>query len=140
MGRLRRPERFLFRLTPLGASKMLTALRKGKVNGLSSLHKGDCKGRISVGMSRQRRAGSKFVLLIVLALSLCMPICDLADHHGSSATYLSLCMIDMPQVYQLLIMMNSLFLAMLTGTMIPPAPTFSLLKPPRFVPPYLTAR
>ncbi len=85
-------------------------------------------------------ASVKFVVLIILAFSLCMPICDLADHHGSGATHPSLCMIDMPQVFQLLIMMNALFLAMLIGIVVPPAPTFSLLKPPRFLPPQLAAR
>ncbi len=90
--------------------------------------------------SRHQTAGIKFVLLIVLAFGLCMPICDLADHHGSSVAHSFLCAIDMPQVFQLLILMNSLFLAMLTGILIPSAPVFSLLKPPRFVAPHLSAR
>ncbi len=93
-----------------------------------------------MNIRRHQTVGISFFLLVVLAFSLCMPICDLADHHGSSATHPSLCMIDMPQVFQLLIMMSALFLAMLIGIVVPPAPTFSLLKPPRFVPPYITAR
>ena len=83
---------------------------------------------------RRRTAGIKLVLAIVFALGLCMPICDLSDHHGSSATHPSLCTIDMPQVFQLLVLMNSLFIAILTGIGVPLAPTFTLLKPPRFVP------
>lgn len=93
-----------------------------------------------MNIRRHQTVGISFLLLVVLAFSLCMPICDLADHHGSSATHPSLCMIDMPQVYQLLIMMSALFLAMLTGIVIPLAPTFPLLKPPRFLPPQLAAR
>ena len=89
---------------------------------------------------RRHTAGIKLVLVIVFALGLCMPMCDLADHHSSSATHPSLCTIDMPQVFHLLILMNSLFLAMLTGILIPSAPVFSLLKPPRFVAPHLSAR
>ncbi|MBI3780630.1 MAG: hypothetical protein HY278_06200 [candidate division NC10 bacterium] len=84
--------------------------------------------------SRHQTAGIKFVLLIVLAFGLCMLICDIADHHGSSAAHPFLCAIAMPQVFQLLVLMNSLFLAILTGIGVPLAPTFSLLKPPRFVP------
>jgi len=83
---------------------------------------------------RRRTAGIKLVLIIVFALGLCMPICDLADHHGSSAAHPFLCAIDMPQVFQLLVLMNSLFIAILTGIGVPLAPTFTLLKPPRFVP------
>lgn len=85
-------------------------------------------------------ASVKFVVLIILAFSLCMPICDLSHHHGSSAMHPSLCTIDMPQVFQLLIVMNALLLAMSTGIVILPAPIFSLLKPPRFALPYPTAR
>jgi len=93
-----------------------------------------------VNTRRYQTAGIMWVVFILLAFSLCMPSCNLSDHHGSSVTYPSLCMIDMPHVFQLLIMMSALFLAMLTGILIPPAPIFSLLKPPRFVPPHLTAR
>ena len=84
--------------------------------------------------SRHQTAGIKFVLLIVLAFGLCMPICDLADHHGSSVAHSFLCAIDMPQVFELLVLMNLLFLAMLTGMEVPLAPTFPLLKPPRRIP------
>lgn len=84
--------------------------------------------------SRHQTAGIQFVLLVVLAFGLCMPICDLADHHGSSAAHPFLCAIDMPQVFQLLVLMNLLFLAILTGIEVPLAPTFPLLKPPRRVP------
>ena len=84
--------------------------------------------------SRHQTAGIQFVLLIVIAFGLCMPICDLADHHGSIAAHPFLCAIDMPQVFQLLVLMNSLFIAILTGIGVPLAPTFTLLKPPRFVP------
>ena len=84
--------------------------------------------------SRHQTAGIQFVLLIVLSFGLCMPICDLADHHGSSVAHPFLCAIDMPQVFQLLVLMNSLFIAILTGIGVPLAPTFTLLKPPRLVP------
>jgi len=87
-----------------------------------------------VNTSRHQTAGIKFVLLIVLAFGLCMPICDLADHHGSSVAHSFLCAIDMPQVFELLVLMNLLFLAMLTGMEVPLAPTFPLLKPPRRIP------
>jgi hypothetical protein len=87
-----------------------------------------------VNTSRHQTAGIQFVLLVVLAFGLCMPICDLADHHGSSAAHPFLCAIDMPQVFQLLVLMNLLFLAILTGIEVPLAPTFPLLKPPRRVP------
>ncbi len=89
---------------------------------------------------RRHKGGIKLVLIVVLAFGLCMPICDRADHHGSSVAHPFLCAIDMPQVFQLLILMTSLFLTMLTGVEAPPAPTFALLKPPRFVPLGLTAR
>lgn len=84
--------------------------------------------------SRHQTAGIKLVLLLVLAFGLCMPICDLAEHHGSSIAHPVPCAIDMPPVFQLLILMNSLFLAVLTGIVVPPAPVFTLLKPPRHVP------
>lgn len=89
---------------------------------------------------RHYKAGIKLVLIVVLAFGLCIPICDFVDHHGSSVAHPFLCAIDMPQVFQLLILMTSLFLTMLTGVVAPPAPTFALLKPPRFVPLGLTAR
>ena len=90
--------------------------------------------------TRSRMASVKFVVLIFLAFSLCMPICDLSDHHGSSAMHPSLCTIDMPQVFQLLTLMVFSFVAVLTGIVVPQAPTFSLLKPPRFVRLQLTAQ
>lgn len=90
--------------------------------------------------SRHDTVGVKFLLLLVLTFSLCMPICDLADHHSSSATHPSLCTIDMPQAFQLLVLMNALFLAVLTGIVVLPAPIFTLLKPPRHVPLQLTSR
>ena len=90
--------------------------------------------------SRHQRAGIELVVLFVLAFIVCMPICDFADHHGSSVGHPFLCAIDMPQVFRLLILMISLFLIMLSGVVAPPAPTFALLKPPRFVPLRLTAR
>ena len=83
--------------------------------------------------SRDQRVGTTVLLLFVLAFSVCMPICDLDDHHGPSAGHGVLCAIDMPQVFQLLALMVFSFLAVLTGIVVPRAPTFSLLKPPRFV-------
>jgi hypothetical protein len=44
-----------------------------------------------------------------------------------------LCAIDMPQVFQLFALMVFSLLAVLSGILVPQAPTFSLLKPPRFV-------
>ena len=84
--------------------------------------------------SRHQTAGIQFVLLIVLAIGLCMPICDLSELHHSGAAHQFVCAIDLPQVFQLLVLMNSLFLAISTGIGVPLAPTFALLKPPRFVP------
>ena len=80
------------------------------------------------------------VLLVVLALGLCMPICDLDDHHSRSASHGVLCAIDMPQVFQLLALMVFSLLAVLSGIVVSQAPTFSLLKPPRFVSLQLTAQ
>ena len=85
-------------------------------------------------------ASVKLVVLIVLAFSLCAPICDLAEHHGSSAVHPTLCTIDIPQVFQLLILMDALFLVFFSGIVFPQAPAFPLLKPPRFVPFQLTGR
>ena len=89
---------------------------------------------MSVNTSTNQCVGIGSVLIILVALSLCMPICGLEDHHGSSAAHSFLCAIDMPQVFQLLVLMNLLFLAILTGIEVPLAPTFPLLKPPRRVP------
>jgi hypothetical protein len=87
-----------------------------------------------VNTSSHHKVEIRLVLIILLGLSLCMPICGLEDHHGSSAAHSFLCAIDMPQVFQLLVLMNLLFLAILTGIEVPLAPTFPLLKPPRRVP------
>ncbi len=89
---------------------------------------------------RPQMAGMKIVLLIIFALGLCMPICDLAQHHGSGVAHPFICAIDMPQVFQLLILLDALFLAIFSGVVFPLAPTFPLLKPPRFLPPQLAAR
>lgn len=89
---------------------------------------------------RYRPTSMKVVVLIVFAMALCAPICDQADHHGASASHAYLCTVDVPQVFHLVILMNSLFLAVLTGVLVLPTRTFSLLKPPRFVPISLTAR
>lgn len=83
--------------------------------------------------SRHQRAGIELVVLFVLAFSVCMPICDFADHHGLSVAHPFLCAIDMPQVFQRPILMISLFLTTLAGVVAPPAPTFALLKPPRLI-------
>ena len=85
-----------------------------------------------LNMSAQRRAAVKVILVAVLAFGfLCPPICDLNEHHGQTMPHAFLCTIDMPQVFQLLILMNSLVLAMLAGVLVLPSPAFPLLKPPR---------
>ena len=93
-----------------------------------------------MGRNRQHRAGMKIILLIIVGLGLCMPICNLAEHHGSGAAHPFVCAIDMPQVFQLLILMDALFLVFFSGIVFPQAPAFPLLKPPRFVPFQLTGR
>lgn len=88
----------------------------------------------------RERVGATVLLLLVLAFGVCMPICDLDDHHGPSAGHGVLCAIDMSQVFQLLALMVFSLLAVLSGIVVPQAPTFSLLKPPRFVSLQLTAQ
>lgn len=83
---------------------------------------------------RYRTTSMRFVMLIVLFVGLCMPICDLADHHASSVPHGILCVFDMPQVFHLFVVMSSLFFAPLAAIVVRPVLAFALLKPPRFVP------
>lgn len=79
-----------------------------------------------------QNTGIKFVLIAVLAVGLCMMPCGMAEQHGSMGTPSVLCTVDLPQVFQLLIVMNMLLFALSTLIVVPQAPAFSLLKPPRF--------
>ena len=89
---------------------------------------------------KDQRVAITALLLVALAFSVCMPICDLDDHHGRRAHHGVLCAIDMPQVFQLLALMVFSLLAVLSGIAVTQAPTFSLLKPPRFFPLQQTAQ
>ena len=75
---------------------------------------------------------TKFVLIAVLAVGLCMTPCGMAAHHGSTDTPSMLCAIDLAKVFQLVIVMNVLLFALSALIVVPQAPAFSLLKPPRF--------
>lgn len=79
-----------------------------------------------------RKASIKFVLIALLAVGLCMMPCGMAEHHGSMGAPSILCAIDLPHVFQLMIVMDVLLFALFTLIVIRPAPAFSLLKPPRF--------
>lgn len=79
-----------------------------------------------------RKTWIKFVLIAILAMGLCMMPCGVAEHHGSMGAPSILCTVDVSQVFQLVIVMNLLFFTLLMSIVVPQAPTFSLLKPPRF--------
>ena len=76
---------------------------------------------------------TKFVLIAVLAVGLCMTPCSMAAHHGSTGAPSMLCTVDLAKVFQLVIVMNLLLFALVTPIIVPQPPAFSLLKPPRFV-------
>ena len=75
---------------------------------------------------------AKFVLIAVLAVGLCMTPCGMAEHHGSMSVPSMLCTVDLAKVFQLVIVMNALLFALSPLIVVPQAPAFSLLKPPRF--------
>ena len=75
---------------------------------------------------------TKFVLIAVLAVGLCMTPCGMAAHHGSTGAPSMLCTVDLAKVFQLVIVMNVLLFALSPLIVVPQAPAFSLLKPPRF--------
>jgi hypothetical protein len=77
-----------------------------------------------------RRSGL-IALLVIVALSLCVPTCDVGDAHGPTATHAIHCVIAVPDTFQLLVLLNALFLVIALHIVVPPAPAFSLLKPPR---------
>lgn len=79
-----------------------------------------------------RKTWTKFVLIAVLAVGLCMMPCGMVEHHGSMGAPSILCAIDLPHVFQLMIVMDLLLFALVTPIIVPQTPTFSLLKPPRF--------
>jgi hypothetical protein len=75
---------------------------------------------------------AKFVLIAVLVVGLCMSPCGMAAHHGSTgAPSMMLCTVDLAKVFQLVIVMNVLLFALSALIVVPQAPSFSLLKPPR---------
>ncbi|PWB46185.1 MAG: hypothetical protein C3F12_09050 [Candidatus Methylomirabilota bacterium] len=82
-------------------------------------------------MGHQKTA-MKFVLIACLAVALCMMPCGVAgQHHASMGAPSVLCIVDLPQVFQLVIAWNLVLFAALTLIIVPQAPAFSLLKPPR---------
>lgn len=87
-----------------------------------------------------RMRGLKIGLMVVLALGLIAQACPDACHHDSNTPHALSCAVAVPQLYQLVILMNVVLLAISSGSVLPQAPTFALLKPPRFVPLGLTAR
>lgn len=82
-------------------------------------------------ISRQK-TWTRFVLIAILTAGLCMMPCGLVEHHGSTGAPSILCAVDLPQVFQLVIVMDVLLFALSTLIVVPLAPAFSLLKPPRF--------
>lgn len=78
-----------------------------------------------------RKTCIKFVLIAFLAVGLCMTPCATAGHHGAAGASF-LCTVDLPQIFQLIIVMNMLLFALSTLILVPQTPAFSLLKPPRF--------
>jgi len=75
---------------------------------------------------------TKFALIAVLAVGLCMTPCGMAEHHGSTGAPSMLCTVDLAKVFQLVIVMNVLLFAISPLIVAPQPPAFSLLKPPRF--------
>ena len=75
----------------------------------------------------------KIVLIVCLAVALCLMPCGVAgQHHASMGTPSIFCAVDLPQLFQLVIVMNLLLFALVTPIIVPQPPAFSLLKPPRF--------
>jgi hypothetical protein len=74
----------------------------------------------------------QLVLIALLAVGLCMMPCGAAEHHTSMGTLSILCTVDIPKVFQLVIVVNMLLFALLPLIIVPQPPAFSLLKPPRF--------
>lgn len=79
-----------------------------------------------------QKTWTKFVLIAILAVGLCMTPCGMAAHHGSTSAPSMLCTVDLAKVFQLVIVMNVLLFALSMLIVVPQPPTFSLLKPPRF--------
>lgn len=79
----------------------------------------------------RQKTFTKFALIVVLAMGLCMMPCGMAEHHGSLSAPSILCTVDLPQIFQLVILMNVLLFAPLPLVSVPQAPTLVLLKPPR---------
>ncbi|PWB79436.1 MAG: hypothetical protein C3F08_06805 [Candidatus Methylomirabilota bacterium] len=81
-----------------------------------------------------QKTRTKLILIACLAAALCVMPCGMADsHHASAANPSVLCSIaDLPQVFQLAIVTDMLLFAFASLLIIPQAPVFSLLKPPRF--------
>ena len=77
------------------------------------------------------KTSTKLVLIAVLAMALCMTPCGVAGQHGTMGAPSILCTVDLPQVFQLVIALNMLLFAMVALIIVPQAPAFSLLKPPR---------
>lgn len=79
-----------------------------------------------------QKTWTKFVLIALLAVGLCVMPCGVTEHHGSTSASSILCTVDLPHVFQLVIVANVLLFVLVTLVVVPQAPTFSLLKPPRF--------
>lgn len=87
---------------------------------------------MSVRAIAHQKTGMKIVLIACLAVALCMMPCGMAEQHGSTGTPSMLCTVDLPKVFQLVILMNVLLFALSPLVIVPQAPAFALLKPPRF--------
>ncbi|MDE2322881.1 MAG: hypothetical protein KGL31_13375 [candidate division NC10 bacterium] len=79
-----------------------------------------------------QKTGIKLVLILILAVGLCITSCGMAEQHGSTGSRSILCTVDLPKVFQVVILMNVLLFALSTLVVVPQAPAFSLFKPPRF--------
>lgn len=73
---------------------------------------------------------TKFALIVILAMGLCIVSCGIAEHQRSTSAPSILCTVDLPQIFQLVILTNVLLVVLLLLVIVPQAPTFALLKPP----------
>lgn len=90
------------------------------------------KGSAPMKTMAHQEKSIKLALLVCLAVALCMMPCGVAgQHHASAGTPSVLCTVDLPHVFQLVIAWDLLLFATVALTIIPQAPAFALLKPPR---------
>lgn len=84
-----------------------------------------------VKVLHHQTTGAKLILIAVLAIALCLTPCGVAGQHGTMGTPSMPCIVDLPQIFQLVIVINMLLFAVVALAIVSQAPAFSLLKPPR---------